>query len=318
MHSQPLGNNFFPSQMPSPFSKLPLSATSVKVLLAEAEAELRAQGIATPRLDAEALLAHTLATDRSHLFTRLSSPLTHAEQEAFQHRLERRARREPLAYITGEREFWSLDFRVTAEVLIPRPETEILVETALRLVTQSTVNDPQSPICVLDVGTGSGCIAISLAKELPSAELWAIDISRTALVIALDNARRHKVEKRIRFLQGDLFSSIHKDSQSFDLIVSNPPYITHPDLAVLQPEVRDWEPQEALNGGRDGLDFYRRLVKESPAYLRPGGWLVMEIGAGQCPAVMRLIQAQGNFQKSFSVQDYAGLERVVVAHRCMG
>jgi release factor glutamine methyltransferase len=169
----------------------------------------------------------------------------------------------------------------------------------------------------MDVGTGSGCIAITLAKELPSAELWAIDVSQMALVVALANARRHDVEKRIRFLQGDLFSSITKDSQSFDLIVSNPPYVTHPDLAVLQPEVRDWEPRGALDGGRDGLDFYRRLVKESPAYLRPGGWLVMELGAGQCLAVMRLIQAQGNFQESFSVQDYAGLERVIVARRCV-
>jgi release factor glutamine methyltransferase len=202
-------------------------------------------------------------------------------------------------------------------VLIPRPETEILVETALRLVAQSAVGNPQSPICVLDVGTGSGCIAISLAKELPSAELWAIDVSQTALAVALDNARRHGVDKRMRFLQGDLFSSSNKDSQPFDLIVSNPPYIAHTDLAALQPEVRNWEPQKALDGGRDGMDFYRRLVKESPAYLRPGGWLVMELGAGQCPAVLRFIQAQGNFQESFSVQDYAGLERVIVARRCV-
>ncbi|MGE0681875.1 MAG: peptide chain release factor N(5)-glutamine methyltransferase [Candidatus Binatia bacterium] len=304
--------------MPSPLSKQPLSATSIKTLLAEAEAHLRTQGIDTPRLDAEVLLAHTLMTDRAYLFARLSSLLTHARQEDFQHRLERRARREPLAYITGTREFWSLDFRVTPEVLIPRPETEILVETALRLVTQSAVNNPQSPLCVLDVGTGSGCIAITLAKELPLAELWASDVSQTALAVALENAQRHGVDQRIRFLQSDLFSTINRNSQSFDLIISNPPYISHTDLAVLQPEVRDWEPQGALDGGRDGLEFYRRLVKESPTYLRSGGYLVMELGAGQYPAVMRLLQAQGNFQESFSVQDYAGLERVVVAHRCIG
>jgi release factor glutamine methyltransferase len=293
-------------------------------LLAEAEAELRNQGIATPRLDAEALLAHTLATDRAHLFMRLSSLLTHAEQEAFQRNLERRARREPLAYITGEREFWSRNFRVAPDVLIPRPETEVLVETTLRLVAQSTVGDPQSPIPnpqspirVVDVGTGSGCIAISLAKELPATELWAIDVSETALAIALANARRHDVEKRIRFLQSDLFSAISENEQSFDLIVSNPPYVVHSDLAVLQPEVRDWEPREALDGGKDGLGFYRRLVKESLAYLRPGGWLVMELGAGQGPAVTRLIQAQSNFQESFRVQDYAGLERVIAARRCV-
>lgn len=350
----------FPSQMPIPFSQPPLSITSVKALLAEAEAKLRAQGISTPRLDAEALLAHTLETDRTHLFARFSSLLTPARQEAFRRKLERRMQREPLAYITGVREFWSLDFRVTPDVLIPRPETEILVETTSRLVAQKNAesstlsirvpsplegeeqeggNDSKvlirhpllspppsrgrrtedfaSHLTILDVGTGSGCIAISLAKELPAAELWAVDVSQTALVVALENARRHHVDKRIRFLQSDLFSSIHEETRYFDLIVSNPPYIAHPDLAVLQPEIRDWEPREALDGGRDGLDFYRRLVKESPAHLRPDGWLIMELGAGQCPTVRRLIQAQSNLQEHVRVRDYAGLERIIVARRCV-
>lgn len=383
----------FPLQTPAFLSRSPLPATSsvktVKTVLAEAEAQLRARGIDTPRLDAEALLAHTLATDRAHLFTHLSSWLTDAEQQAFQCRLERRARREPLAYITGEREFWSLDFRVTSDVLIPRPETELLVETTLRLIAQknaepSTLNvsnsnsalrcrvpapladdamqfshsviasaakqalfsrdyfvanaprtDISSPnlmqlpprgrraeefashLTILDVGTGSGCIAISLAKELPAAELWALDISPTALAIALENARRHEVANRIRFLQSDLFAALNKGSQSFDFIVANPPYIAHPDLSALQPEVRDWEPRAALDGGKDGLDFHRRLIQESPAHLRPGGWLVMELGAGQGPAVRRFIQTQKNFQESFSVQDYAGFERVSAARGCV-
>lgn len=355
--------------MPIPLFQPPLSTTSVKALLAEAEAQLRAQGIDTPRLEAEALLAHTLETDRTHLFARFSSLLTAAEQEAFRRKLERRMQREPLAYITGVREFWSLDFRVTPDVLIPRPETELLVETTLRLIAQknaelSSLNfsnsisassfrvpsplegegqeggnaskvlirhpllspppsrgrraeEFASHLTILDVGTGSGCIAISLAKELPAAEFWAVDVSQMALVVALDNARRHHVDKRIHFLQSDLFSSIHKEIQYFDLIVSNPPYVAHPDLASLQPEIRDWEPREALDGGKDGLDFYRRLVKESPGRLRPGGWLIMELGAGQCSAVMRLLQMQGNFRESFRVRDYAGLERVVVARRCV-
>lgn len=305
--------------MPIPLFQSPLSATSVKTLLAESEAQLRAQGIDTPRLDAEVLLAHTLGINRANLFSRFSSLLTHAEQEAFQRKLERRARREPLAYITGEREFWSLDFSVTPAVLIPRPETERLVEITLQLLAQSTAgDDPQSSTCVLDVGVGSGCIVIALAKELSSAEFWALDISQQALTVALNNARRHEVEKRIHFLQSDLFAALNNSSQSFDLIVSNPPYIASTDFATLQPEVRDWEPQAALDGGRDGLDFYRRLVQESPAYLRPNGWLVMELGAEQYPAVRRLLQAQSNFQESFSVQDYAGLERIVVARRCVG
>jgi len=298
--------------------------TTIKTLLTEAEEQLRAHDIDTARLDAEILLASVLATDRTHLFSRLSSSVAQSDQAAFQLLLQRRLRREPLAYITGVREFWSLEFRVTPDVLIPRPETELVIETALRLAAQSTIYapqspipNPQSPLCMLDVGTGSGCIAIALAKELPTAELWAVDISQTALAVARVNAQRHGVEQRIQFQQGDLFSPVRANGQYFDLIVSNPPYITRFDCAALQPEVCEWEPQTALDGGEDGLDFYRRLVAESPTYLRPGGWLIMELGAGQSPQVLHLIQARGNFQASYSVQDYAGIERVVVAHSCI-
>ena len=192
-------------------------STTVKTLLAEAETKLSEQGINTPRLDAETLLAHILATDRAHLFSRLSSPVVQSDQEAFQCLLERRARREPLAYITGAREFWSLDFRVTPDVLIPRPETEVVVETVLRLISRSSIPNPQSPIRLLDVGTGSGCLVITLAKELPTAELWAVDVSHAALATARANAQRHGVEQRIHFLQGDLFSPLKKDAPGFDI-----------------------------------------------------------------------------------------------------
>jgi len=323
---------------------------TIKTLLAEAEANLSEQGIATPRLEAEALLARILATNRVHLFSHLSSPVSPLHQAAFQHALERRVRREPLAYITGAREFWSLDFAVTPAVLIPRPETELVVETALKLITQKRAPSPleregqeegniqkmarhpllhplpsrerkaedcASRLTILDVGTGSGCIAIALATELPGVEFWAVDVSHSALTVAQGNAQRHNVAQRIHFLQGDLFSPLKKDEQRFDFIVANPPYIVRSDLATLQPEVREWEPRTALDGGEDGLDFYRRLVKESPTYLHPGGCLLMELGAGQSPGVLRLIQSQSNFQDSWCVRDYAGIERVVVAHSCV-
>ena len=177
--------------------------------------------------------------------------------------------------------------------------------------------NPQSPIRLLDVGTGSGCLAITLAKELPTAELWAVDVSHAALAIARANAQRHGVEQRIHFLQGDLFSPLKKDAPGFDIIVSNPPYLAPADLATLQTEVRNWEPRAALDGGEDGLDFYRGLVKESPGYLCLGGWLIMEVGAGQSPEVLRLIRIRNNFQESWSVKDYAGIERIVVAHSCL-
>jgi release factor glutamine methyltransferase len=168
---------------------------------------------------------------------------------------------------------------------------------------------------LLDVGTGSGCIAIALATELPHAEVWATDISPDALVVARENARRHGVAERIRFLQGDLFVPVMGEVDGFDLIVSNPPYLARHDLAMLQPEVRDWEPRRALDGGDDGLVFYRRLLSEGPAYLRCGGWLVTEIGEGQSPEVMRLVGTQRDLSEGSCVRDYAGHERAVVACR---
>jgi release factor glutamine methyltransferase len=293
---------------------------SVAALLTEAEAILRTQGVDTPRLDAEVLLAHCLGVSRAQLYTRLSAEVSPTDHAVFSQVIGRRARREPLAYITGVREFWSLEFHVTPDVLIPRPETELVVETALRLLARATSNRRQATGCppalrILDLGTGSGCIAVALAKELPEAELWASDSSAAALAVAQENARKHGVADRLHFLQGDGFAPLNKHTAHFDLLVSNPPYISHLDLPALQPEVRDWEPCEALAGGDDGLDFYRWLIEESPSYLRSGGVLVMELGAGQSAEVLRLIRAQRNYIESASVRDYAGHERVAVAYR---
>lgn len=307
--------DFHPSRTPDTPTQQSTPYVQVKRLLAEAESKLATHGIDTARLDAETLLAHALALDRAQLLARLTSPISPIQREVFQRLIERRIRREPLAYITGKREFWSRDFSVTPDVLIPRPETELLVETTLQLAVQSRTSNLHLPIHILDIGTGSGCIAITLVKELPSAELWAVDLSPAALTIALDNAQRHDVGKRLHFLRSDLFSSINEDLR-FDIIVSNPPYIAQRDFTALQPEVRNWEPRAALDGGKDGLTFYRRLVSESPRRLRSGGWLIMEIGAGQCSAVMRLVQAQSNFRESFCVQDYAGFDRVISARSC--
>ncbi|HXG19034.1 MAG TPA: HemK/PrmC family methyltransferase, partial [Methylomirabilota bacterium] len=195
---------------------------SVAALLTEAEAILRTQGVDTPRLDAEVLLAHCLGVSRAQLYTRLSAEVSPTDHAVFSQVIGRRARREPLAYITGVREFWSLEFHVTPDVLIPRPETELVVETALRLLARATSNRRQATGCppalrILDLGTGSGCIAVALAKELPEAELWASDSSAAALAVAQENARKHGVADRLHFLQGDGFAPLNKHTAHFDL-----------------------------------------------------------------------------------------------------
>jgi release factor glutamine methyltransferase len=284
-------------------------------VLAQAEAELTAAGITGPRLDAEVLLAHSLDTTRAGLYARFHTALPLSQFEIFRQFLHRRLQREPLQYITGVQEFWSLEFAVDQRVLIPRPETELVVETVLHLF--SAIRNPQSAIRsrILDVGTGSGCIAVALATELPDAAIWAADISSDALAVATLNARRHNVHQRIRFLQGDLFAPVAGQGHLFELIVSNPPYIARHDLLTLQPEIRNWEPRNALDGGEDGLNFYRRLLGEASHCLSANGWLVMEIGAGQDAAIMPLLRENEGFTGSFSTPDYAGRGRVVAARK---
>jgi release factor glutamine methyltransferase len=218
-------------------------------------------------------------------------------------------------YITGVQEFWSLEFAVDPRVLIPRPETELVVETALRLLSQISSLQPPVSSRILDLGTGSGCIAIALATELPADKIWATDISVDALAVATANAHRHNVYHRIHFLTGDLFAPLTGQGQVFDIIVSNPPYIAHHDLLTLQPEVRDWEPQHALDGGREGLDFYRHLLDEAPCYLSTNGWLVLEVGDGQDTNLLSSLKENTNFADSFCSPDYAGGGRVVAAQK---
>jgi release factor glutamine methyltransferase len=314
---------------------------TVAQVLTWAEAELVALHLQSPRLDAEVLLAHSLSLNRAGLYARLHSILSLSQITTFQQLIHRRLQHEPGQYITGIQEFWSLDFTVNPDVLIPRPETELVVETALRLISQasslksqvsslksqvsslksqvsslpSPIRNPQSAIRILDVGTGSGCIAIALATELPTAEIWATDISAGALAVAEANAHRHNVHHRIRFLHGSVFAPLADQPQGFDVMVSNPPYIARDDLLTLQPEVRDWEPRHALDGGNDGLDFYRQLLNEAPKYLTPNGWLVLEIGHGQEVVLMPMIQGHTEFADNCCVSDYEGRGRIIAARK---
>ncbi len=293
-------------------------ASCLADLLADATAFLAGHGVPSPRLDAEVLLAHAIGRRRTELYLRDSS--APHQRDAFWQTLKRRARREPVAYITGVQEFWSLEFTVNRHVLIPRPETERVVELALELL--GSYPTPR----ILDLGTGSGCIAVALASQLPQARVRACDVSAEALAVARTNAVAHNVAGRITFMRADMREGRPQTDASpsgrpqgaapaFDLIVSNPPYIAAPEFATLQAEVRDWEPRLALDGGRDGLDFYRRLLQDCPVQLRPGGWLVMEIGSTQSEAVMRMARSQDNLSECRLSYDYAGLPRVVSVRR---
>ena len=276
------------------------------------EERFKKEGLSTPRLDAEVLLAESLGMDRVGLYTHFDQPLQPGELARFKRLIRRRMAHEPLAYITGKREFWSLPFKVTPDVLIPRPETEGLVEEALRLLA-----DPER--CgrggrILEIGTGSGAIIIALAKELPSASLVATDFSEKALALARGNATAIGVGERIQFLHGDLFAPLEQESP-FDLILSNPPYISRSEFASLAPEVRDFEPRIALDGGKDGLAFFRRFLPKVGRYLQPAGWFLTEIGAGQDPEIQKIAAAIPDLEAFTFIPDLAGMKRIFKARK---
>lgn len=259
----------------------------------------RDKGIESPRLEAELLLADLLDLDRVGLYLNFDRPLNEEERTAFRDRVGRRSRREPTQYILGRTEFWSLPFKVTPAVLIPRPDTEILVEEALKL--------SRSGGSILDVGTGSGAVAVAVAKELPTATVVGIDLSPEALAIARENAGENGVGDRIEFRQGDLRNL---PKTRFDLIVANPPYVKTGDFGQLMPEVRDYEPVLALDGGPDGLDALRALADQAPELLNPGGWLLLEVGEGQAEPVQGLLNNAG-MEDIFMRNDLGGIPRVV-------
>lgn len=285
---------------------------TVRRALQAATAILSHAGSESARLDAELLLAGVVGLDGSRLYLHHESPLDARAEELFSALLSRRVGGEPVAYITGRREFWSLDFLVTPAVLVPRPETEMLVEIAAGLFAAESQSS-NLKLKVLDLGTGSGAIAVSLAKEIAGAEIWATDISPDALDIARANARRHGVEKNIHFLSGDLFEPVREQVKFFDLILANPPYVRRGDFDALPRDVRDFEPRLALDGGVDGLDFYRRIIPSAPAYLTTGGFVAVEIGADMGEDVLRLFATAGDYAPAQLSRDLAGKNRVAGA-----
>ena len=259
---------------------------------------LAEKGVENARLEAEWLLAAATGHNRVGLYVNYDQPLTEAELAACRGEVVRRARREPLQYILGSQEFCGFDFTVTPAVLIPRHDTEVLVEEAVKRAGAGAR--------ILDIGAGSGCIAVALAKALSGVEVWGVEQSAAALVVAEQNVERHGV--KVTLFEGSLFEPF--SDTRFDLIVSNPPYIPTADLETLQPEVRDHEPQGALDGGPDGLDYYRRIVPAAPAHLNPGGWLLVEVGIGQAPDVAGMFTAAG-FTETFTARDPNQIDRVV-------
>jgi len=277
----------------------------------EGASELRASGVEHERRTAGVLLAHVIGVDRTHLLTRSDDQVGESHYETYLRLIERRAVGEPLQYITGHQEFYGLDFIVTPDVLIPRPETEFLIERVMKLVKERR----DSPL-IVDVGTGSGCIAVAVAVQLPRARLIATDASPAALSVARSNAERHGVRDRIEFLEGDLFAPLAelRLEGAVDVLASNPPYVNEETFELLQREVRDWEPREALFGGVDGLDFYRRLIAESPHYLKPGGYVVLEIGFSQVDSISEMVK--GNALELVDITpDLQGIPRTLCLRR---
>lgn len=269
-------------------------------------------GITNARLDAEVLLSHILERDRAWLITHNNDGLDNERYKLFEDAIDRRSRREPLQYIIGRQEFWGLEFTVTHNVLIPRPETELLIETAINIL-----RDANKQAMIVDLCTGSGCVAVSLAKELANARIFAVDKSSQALAVARENAQRHGVSDRIRFLEGDLYAPLEElDIRGLvDVITANPPYIRSGDLPMLQPEVRDYEPELALIAGTEGTEVQQKIIESATDLLEKHGTLIMEMGMGQAEILKRMIDEVGTYDKPEILKDLAGIDRVLVVKK---
>jgi len=280
-------------------------------LLAWAKQALDQAGVEHASQESRWLVAHALGVEQHQLASRAEQPVADGMREQAEALVSRRSLREPLQYILGTQEFCGLEFHVTPAVLIPRPETELLVQEALRVV------DFNKEAVLVDVGTGSGCVAVTLATILGNARVVAVDRFPEALAVAKGNGERHGVGDRIEWVEGDLLLSLRERGLAgkADVIVSNPPYIAETDCLGLQPEVREFEPRTALIGGPTGTEFHERLLRESMEFLVPGGTLVMEIGQGQLPAVQRVAEQIGGYEALRAVKDEAGIDRVVILQR---
>lgn len=278
---------------------------------------LEQSGVSDPLVDAELLVLHASGLDRLSAY-RDNPEITPAKTAKINRLLKRRAKGEPLQYIIGHIDFLDLKIIVGKGVLIPRPETELLVQEAIitvrakELGVRSKQKNPSAislqPLAILDLCTGSGCIALALAKEFPDAKVYASDISATAIKYAKKNALINKI-KNIEFLEGSLFEPIRKPA-SFDLIISNPPYIRTPDINGLQREIKDWEPVDALDGGKDGMDFYRKILSEARSYLKTNGKIMVEVGFDQASDVAKIAKKY-SFRKIEIIKDYSGIERIL-------
>ncbi|HEX3600157.1 MAG TPA: peptide chain release factor N(5)-glutamine methyltransferase [Lacipirellulaceae bacterium] len=269
-------------------------------------------GAENPRLEAEVLLAHARNCRRIDLYTTFGDTASEDTRTAFRELVKRRAGGTPVAYLVGHREFYSLDFEVTPDVLIPRPETESLVVALLDHAKPRSAAD--TAIEIADVGTGSGILAVCAAKFLPAARVTAIDISRDALAVAKRNAERHNVADRIAFVESDLFTAVPVDAR-FDYIVSNPPYVSNSEMQQLPLDVRDYEPEIALRAGENGTDVIAPLIEQSAERLQPAGGLFIEISPMVVEAVEKLVAAQSSLELGPTIKDLAGLARIVQATR---
>jgi release factor glutamine methyltransferase len=310
---------------------------------------LAKKGVESPRLQTELLLAHLLKLPRMKLYLNFERALTPAEVDGLREFIKRRGQREPLQHITGSTSFCGLEIAVNRHVLIPRPETEILAEFGWKFMSEPEQTPHPAgghPLpaqrgegrgeghVALDFGTGTGCIAIALAAKCPSAKIVATDISADALALAGENAAHHNIAERIEFVQGDGFAALQNVGQAsclfpsekkkletggtpvlhFDLIISNPPYIPSAEIATLQPEVRDFDPRGALDGGADGLDFFRKLARESKPFLKPGGKIMLEFGDGQADAIRKIFEAEKWIVEAVK-EDYSQRARILIARR---
>ena len=277
----------------------------------QASRRLHAAGVPAAPFDAELLLRHVLGRDRAWIITHGTDPLDGKHLALFEDAVRRREKREPLQHIIGTQEFWGLDFIVTRDVLIPRPETELAVEAVVAAAKE------HRPQIIVDVCTGSACIAVSIAKALPEVRIFATDRSEKALEIARLNAQRHEVSGRIRFLEGDLFAPLEElDLRGrVDIITANPPYVRSGDLPLLQPEVRDYEPGIALVAGADGTEIAERIIAAAPEYLRSGGSLVMEMGMDQAGSIVSMVERTKAYAQPALLKDLLEIDRVIIAKK---
>jgi release factor glutamine methyltransferase len=288
------------------------SPMTIAETLRQATLRLKSESVPDAQLNAQSLLANALGRDRTYLIVNLQRELEDRELAQFAEDLERRSAGEPLQYIIGHQEFYGLEFEVNRDVLIPRPESEMIVEEVIHLFRNHP--KPLQQLLIVDVGTGSGCLAISLARELAGSLVIANDISRAALAVARRNAIRCGVNDRVAFFEGDLFAAVAARPVA-DFIVSNPPYVAEAEVASLQREVREWEPRVALSDSADGLTFYRRLLQEAPLRLKPGGFLICEIGYSQAEPVRELANRDAGWQSIEMLDDLQGIPRTIVLRR---